>query len=206
VIKIKSNSKGCVLNKQYGFAVWLTGLPASGKTTLSKNLKKKLTDLGLFSIVLDGDNLRKGLNCDLGFSGRDRQENVRRTAEVVKMLTSNGFICIVAVISPFEKDRNYVRNLIGKDRLIEVFVSCPLEICEQRDPKGLYKRARSGKLADFTGLDSCYEIPQSPDVIVQTDMETIDACLKKILNYTAKIFNVSYSLGHKSRHLSRKIK
>jgi adenylylsulfate kinase len=168
---------------QQSFTIWVTGLSASGKSTLASSLERKLFDMDYLAYVLDGDNLRHGINCNLGFSHEERKENIRRTAEIAKILNSAGIISIVALISPFIKDRELSRNIIGKNSFIEVYVKCSIEICEQRDPKGLYKRARLGEVSDFTGIESPYEVPEHPDIVVQTDVESPDECIEKIINF-----------------------
>lgn len=144
--------------------LWLTGLSGSGKSTLANLLEKKLHEQGKHTYLLDGDNVRHGLCGDLGFSDTDRVENIRRISEVAKLFVDSGCIAITAFISPFKADRDYCRNLLEEGEFIEVFVDTPLEVCEQRDPKGLYKKARSGEIKDFTGIDSAYEAPEQPEI------------------------------------------
>jgi adenylyl-sulfate kinase len=148
------------------FCLWFTGLSGSGKTTISSAVSKKLSTLNRMSYVLDGDELRRGLNSDLGFSDADRAENVRRTAALAKVLLNAGVIPIVALISPFQKDRDQARSLFNPDEFIEVYVSTPLSVCEQRDPKGLYKSSRAGLLRQFTGIESLYESPNHPEITI----------------------------------------
>jgi adenylyl-sulfate kinase len=147
---------------QKGCAVWLTGLSGSGKSTIARILEERLTAHGRVVYVLDGDNLRHGLNSDLGFSAADRQENIRRAGEVAALLVDAGIIVITAFISPFSADRSRARTAVGKERFIEVFVDAPVDVCERRDPKGLYRKARQGEIADFTGISSPYEPPEAP--------------------------------------------
>lgn len=168
---------------QQSFTIWLTGLSASGKSTLSRELERKLFGMDYLTYVLDGDNLRHGINCNLGFNCSDRKENIRRAAEIAKILNSAGVICIVALISPFVNDREISRTIIGSEQFIEVYLNCCIEVCEQRDPKGLYKRARHGEVPDFTGIESPYEVPERPDVIVRTDKESPYECVEKIINF-----------------------
>lgn len=163
--------------------VWLTGLSGSGKSTLAYALEKRLTEQGHACFVLDGDNVRQGLNRDLGFSADDRAENIRRVAEVAKLFNDAGLIVITAFISPFRADRAEAREIIGDDRFIEVFVDAPLETCEARDPKGLYAKARAGEIAEFTGVSSPYEPPESPAVLVRTAEMSADACLEAVMAY-----------------------
>lgn len=163
--------------------IWFTGLPASGKTTLAKRLEARLKELGEFTYVLDGDILRHGLNSDLGFSLKDRKENVRRVGEVARLFADAGCIVIVALISPFRSDREDVRLKIPKNRFVEVYLSTPLNCCEIRDPKGHYHRARQGLIVEFTGISSPYEPPQSPEVTLDTSLLTVNECLDHILKH-----------------------
>jgi adenylylsulfate kinase len=153
---------------QKAIVVWFTGLSGSGKSTLSSALEKELYRQGFKSFILDGDILREGLCKDLGFSEEDRTENIRRVGEVAKLMMDSGIIVLSAFISPFDKDRLMVKKLIGEDNFLLVFVDCPINICEQRDVKGLYKKARQGKIKKFTGINSPFEAPQNPDVILKT--------------------------------------
>jgi bifunctional enzyme CysN/CysC len=154
--------------RQQPCIVWLTGLSAAGKSTLAMVIDQKLHALGCHTYVLDGDNLRRGLCNDLGFTHEDRVENIRRVAEVARLMVDAGLIVIVAFISPFASDRKMARELVGEDEFFEVFVDAPLALAEQRDPKGLYRMARSGNLANFTGIDSPYEAPANPDLRIDT--------------------------------------
>lgn len=156
-----------------GALVWLTGLSGSGKSTIARRLEQRLFERGVLTYVLDGDNLRHGLNGDLGFSARDREENIRRTGEVARLMVDAGLLVITALISPFQRDRDRVRALLPEGRFLEVHVATPLEVCERRDPKGLWKRARAGEIQDFTGLDSPYEAPRAPELVV-ADREASD--------------------------------
>lgn len=167
---------------QRGILIWFTGLSGSGKSTVANVLYKTLIEKGYASYLLDGDNLRHGLNSDLGFSERDRKENIRRVKEVSNLFVDAGLITITTFISPFRSDRENVRELLG-DRFIEVYVKCPLEVCEQRDPKGLYKKARAGEIKDFTGIDSKYESPNNPEIKVETHNFSVEDCVLKIIDY-----------------------
>ncbi|MBR4219957.1 MAG: sulfate adenylyltransferase subunit CysN [Victivallales bacterium] len=163
--------------------IWLTGLSGSGKSTLAKALEKRLVQEGVLAFLLDGDNIRHGLNRDLGFSNEDRKENIRRIAEVASLMNDAGVVVITAFISPFIEDRLAARETIGGDRFSEVYVSTPLEVCEKRDPKGLYQKARSGEIKGFTGLDAPYEPPEKPDFTLDTSSATLDECTEKLLKW-----------------------
>lgn len=175
------------LKNQKPFCIWLTGLSGAGKTTIANAIECFLYDKGKHTYILDGDNLRLGLNSNLNFKNSDRQENIRRTAEVAKLMVDAGLIVIVALISPFKKDRDWARSIFEKDNFIEVYLSTPIAECEKRDVKNLYKKAREGKLKSFTGIDSPYEPPDSPDVMIDTTHKTIDECIAVIMNKAQKI-------------------
>ncbi|MEW9798139.1 adenylyl-sulfate kinase [Alteromonas sp. CYL-A6] len=162
--------------------IWLTGLSGSGKSTLANLLEKKLFDQGKHTYLLDGDNIRHGLCGDLGFSDKERVENIRRISEVAKLFVDAGTIVLTAFISPFAADRNYCRSLLEDGEFVEVFVDVPLEVCEARDPKGLYKKARSGEIRDFTGIDSAYEAPVSPEVHLTWADETPEATADRLFS------------------------
>ena len=170
------------LIKQKGIVLWFTGLSGSGKSTIASALEKKLYDMGMLTYLLDGDNIRHGLNKDLGFTETDRMENIRRISEVVKLFVDAGIITIVTFISPFIEERDKVRKLLGKD-FIEVFIDCPIEVCEKRDPKGIYKKARKGEIKNFTGIDSPYEKPLNPEITVATNENSLEASVCKIIKY-----------------------
>lgn len=161
--------------------IWFTGLSGSGKSTLAAALEKILFDRGFTAYLLDGDNLRMGLNKDLAFDEAGRIENIRRIGEVAKLMLDAGLIVITAFISPFRSDRKTVKSLIGEDQFMEVFVDCPLQICEQRDVKGLYKKAREGQIKNFTGIHSPYEVPENPDLILTTDRMALNDSLALLL-------------------------
>eukprot|EP00871_Galdieria_phlegrea_P003631 jgi/Galph1/4269/GphlegSOOS_G2925.1 len=169
--------------RQKGLTIWFTGIPASGKSTICYYLENKLLEQGKLCYCLDGDVLRKGLNSDLGYSNEDRSENVRRLGEVASILTDLGAITLVAVIAPFQKDRDIVRRLHEMKNLEfwEVYVECPLKICEERDPKGLYKKARAGEIPLFTGINSAYEIPQTANTVLNTVEHSLEECVDKVL-------------------------
>ena len=156
------------LNGHRGCIVWLTGLSGSGKSTIAVELEKRLWDHGVRAFILDGDNVRHGLNKNLGFSPADRTENIRRIGEVAKLFTEAGMVVITAFISPYRADRDQVRVLMAQGDFIEVLVDCPLEVCEQRDVKGLYEKARAGKIPEFTGISAPYEPPLEPELTLRT--------------------------------------
>jgi adenylylsulfate kinase len=174
----RHNHKGCVL--------WFTGLSGSGKSTLANALDRSLFDAGLSTYVLDGDNIRHGLNKDLGFSDRDRQENIRRIGEVAKLFVDAGTIVSTAFISPFQSDRDQARALLTDGEFVEVYVKCPLEECERRDVKGLYKKARNGEIPQFTGISSPYEEPETPEITVDTSVQTVEESVEQIIGWLEK--------------------
>ena len=167
--------------KQKPCIIWLTGLSGSGKSTLANALEGEIQRTGHHSYLLDGDNIRLGLNKDLGFSDQDRVENIRRIGEVAKLFADAGLIAITAFISPFRADRDMVRSLVAPGEFIEVFVKAPLEVCEQRDPKGMYKKARAGVIKQFTGIDSPYEEPLKPELVIDTAQLNLEQCTQLLL-------------------------
>lgn len=169
-----------------GFTIWLTGLPGSGKTTLATHLEQALRAMNIPTYVLDGDKLRHGLNADLGFTPEARSENCRRIGEVAKLFAEAGMVCIVACISPYAEDREAVRKRHYPYDFIEIFVNCPIEICEARDPKGLYRKARQGEIACFTGISAPYESPKTPQLEVHTDQQNPSAGTDCIIRYLQK--------------------
>ena len=171
------------LNNHKSVVLWFTGLSGSGKSTLAHALEEKLFNMGCRTFVLDGDNVRHGLNSNLGFSETDRSENIRRISEVSKLMLEAGLIVMTAFISPFKEDRNEARALIAKDNFIEIYCKASMETCEKRDVKGLYKKARAGEIKNYTGIDSPYEAPVNPELIIDTDQETLDYSVSKIMNY-----------------------
>jgi len=170
------------LMQQHPKLIWFTGLSGSGKSTLAVQLEAQLFAQGFKTYLLDGDNIRTGLNKDLTFSDEGRVENIRRIGEVCKLFLDAGVVVLSAFISPFNSDRDQVKNIVGAQNYIEVFVNAPLEVCEQRDVKGLYKKARAGEVKHFTGIDSPYEVPANPDVVINTHENSIDESLNKLLN------------------------
>ena len=173
--------------KQKGVVLWFTGLSGSGKSTIANEVAYKLHSIGHLSYVLDGDNIRHGLNKDLGFSPEARKENIRRISEVANLFADAGLIAITAFISPYRVDRNFCRELVGKGRFIEIFTKASLETCEKRDPKGMYKKARKGIIKDFTGIDAPYEAPENPELILDTDKETVEESAEKVLKKLGKL-------------------
>ena len=171
------------LNKHKSVVLWFTGLSGSGKSTMSHALEERLFNKGCRTFVLDGDNVRHGLNSDLDFSHKDRTENIRRIGEVSKLMMEAGFIIMSAFISPFREDRIAVRNLIPNGDFIEIYCKARLETCEARDIKGLYKRARAGEIKNYTGISSPYEVPENPELIIDTDKEEIKESVSRIVNY-----------------------
>ncbi|MTI39821.1 adenylyl-sulfate kinase [Fulvivirga lutimaris] len=172
---LSSNEKESAL-KQKGLVVWMVGLSGSGKSTLATGLENRLHQNGFHTMLLDGDNLRSGINSNLGFGEEDRIENIRRAAEISKLFALNGTVTICSLISPTEKIRNMASEIIG-DKYCEVFINCPIEVCEERDVKGLYAKARRGEIKNFTGIDSPFEIPKSPSVDVKTNEMTLEDSL-----------------------------
>ena len=163
--------------------LWFTGLSGSGKSTIANALDVALFERGYHTFLLDGDNVRHGLNRDLGFSDEDRVENIRRIGEVSKLFTDSGVIVLSAFISPFTSDRRLVRNLFPAGEFIEVFMDTPLQTCEERDPKGLYEKARAGKIKHFTGIDSPDEAPERPEVRLDTSQMSVDECVNRLISY-----------------------
>ena len=176
--KKQLNQKSCIL--------WFTGLSGSGKSTIANEVEIELAKRGKSTYLLDGDNVRHGLNKDLGFLETDRIENIRRIGEVSKLFVDAGLIVITAFISPFKSDRQIARSLVDYDEFIEIFIDTPLEVCEQRDPKGLYKKARDGAIKNFTGIDSPYEIPESPQIHIETSKLSMEDCVQVIIKYLEK--------------------
>ncbi len=179
--KIKDRRAKEIYLKQRAKVIWFTGLSGSGKTTLASLLEKRLFELNYFCQILDGDNVRSGINKNLRFTEEDRMENIRRIAEVSKLFMNCGIILICAFISPTNEMRQMAKEIIGEDDFLEVFVNTPLEVCEQRDPKGLYKKARAGKLKNFTGISSPFEVPEKPFVVVDNSNPDLDKNIKGLL-------------------------
>jgi adenylylsulfate kinase len=171
------------LNGHRGCTVWLTGLSGSGKSTIAVDVEKRLLERGVHTYILDGDNIRHGLNKNLGFSPEDRTENIRRIGEVAKLFTDAGLVAITAFISPYRADRDQVRAIMQAGDFIEVFVDCPVEVCEQRDVKGLYKKARAGEIKEFTGISAPYEAPAKAELTINTAGQSVEESAKQILEY-----------------------
>lgn len=171
------------LLQQRSKVVWLTGLSGSGKSTIAQHLERRLHNEGYFAQVLDGDNIRSGINNNLGFSEADRTENIRRIAEVAKLYLHSGIITINSFISPTRAIRQGVREIVGKGDFLEIFIDAPLAVCEQRDVKGLYARARKGEIRDFTGIDAPYEAPETPDLVIATDKTDVDEAVDQLYHF-----------------------
>lgn len=177
--------------------IWFTGLSGSGKTTLATALERDLFNKGFATQILDGDNIRTGINNNLGFSPEDRIENIRRIAEISKLLIHSGIICICAFVSPTEETRKIVRDIVGKEDFLEIFVSTPIEVCETRDVKGLYQKARAGEIKEFTGISAPFEIPQHAILAIDTSDESVDVCISILIN---KIFEeIAYPENPKNK-------
>ncbi|HCN60406.1 MULTISPECIES: adenylyl-sulfate kinase [Mammaliicoccus] len=170
-------------NGHKSVVIWFTGLSGSGKSTISVALEKALFEQKITSYRLDGDNIRHGLNQNLGFSPEDRKENIRRIGEVGKLMVDAGVVTMTAFISPYKEDRDIVRNILEDGEFIEVFTKCSLDECESRDPKGLYKKARSGEIKEFTGINAPYEEPSNPEIVIDTEHESIEESVNKIVSY-----------------------
>lgn len=174
------------LNKQRSAIIWFTGLSGSGKTTIANALEQRLHKESFRTYLLDGDNVRHGLSNDLGFSDNDRTENIRRIGEVSKLFIDAGVMVLATFISPFINDRKFVRNIVNETEFVEIYIKCPLNLCEDRDVKGLYKKARSGEIKHFTGIDSPYEAPVSAELTIDTSMLTVEESVDAIINYLIK--------------------
>ena len=185
--RVSADTRG-QMNGHRGGSLWLTGLPGSGKSTLAFSLEQQLVQMGYKVYVLDGDNIRHGLCSDLGFSPEDRSENIRRVGETALLFADAGFIIITAFISPYRSDRERVRTL-GAEMFHEIFVKAPLEVCEKRDPKGLYKKARKGEILDFTGISAPYEPPSLPELVVNTEKLSIEESLALLIQFVAEKFD-----------------
>ena len=171
---------------QKGVTLWFTGLSQSGKSTLAAEVEKRLYESGYITFILDGDNIRHGLNKNLGFSPEDREENIRRIGEVAHLFSQAGVVNMTAFISPYRADRRKARDLANEGEFIEIFCRCSLEACEERDKKGLYKKAKAGEVPEFTGISAPYEEPEDPEITIDTDRENIEEGVRKIISYLEK--------------------
>lgn len=182
---IKRSDRNRLNNHKSGL-VWFTGLSASGKSTIAHSVEKELFHKGIRAYVLDGDNVRHGLNSNLGFSREDRRENLRRIAELSKLFVDAGILVLTAFISPYKEDREYIRKRFESDNFLEIYVKCSLEECERRDPKGQYKKARAGIIQNYTGISAPYEEPENPELVIDTEKMTIEDSIKKIIGFLNK--------------------
>lgn len=172
-----------ILNGHRSALLWFTGLSGSGKSTLAHALEERLYQMGVRGYVLDGDNIRCGLNKDLGLSPEDRKENIRRIAEVAKLMVDAGILVFAAFIAPYRESREFIRNLMAEVPYYECYVKCALDICEARDPKGLYKKARAGEISNMTGISAPYEVPESSDIVIETDQYALDECVNRLIRF-----------------------
>lgn len=179
---IKKNDRE-ELHGHKSYILWFTGLSGSGKSTIANLVEKKLHEMGISTYILDGDNLREGINQDLGFSSEDRKENLRRIGEIAKLFVDGGIVTLATFISPYASDREKVRKKVRQGEFIEIYVKCSLEECENRDPKGLYKKARQGEISNFTGVSAPYEEPENPEIIIETNQKSVGECVQQIINY-----------------------
>ena len=189
--KVSKEQREQLMN-QRAVLIWFTGLSGSGKSTIAVQLEAQLSDLGFKTYLLDGDNIRAGLNKDLSFTDEGRVENIRRIGEVAKLLLDAGIVVLSAFISPFNADRQQVKEIVGKKNYIEVFVDAPLELCEQRDVKGLYKKARAGEVKNFTGIDSPYEAPENADLVLPTGELSVEESVAKLINFVLPKIQISH--------------
>jgi adenylylsulfate kinase len=171
------------LHGHKSYILWFTGLSGSGKSTIANIIERKLHELGISTYILDGDNLREGLNQNLRFSPEDRKENIRRTGEIAKLFVDSGIVVLATLISPYAEDRKRIRKRVAKGEFIEIYVKCSLEVCEMRDIKGLYKRAREGELTNMTGISAPYEEPETPEIVIETNHFSSEECGQEIINY-----------------------
>ncbi len=175
------------LLKQHAKVLWFTGLSGSGKSTIAKGVEEELHAKGFFSVVLDGDNVRTGINNNLGFSDEDRKENIRRIAEVAKLFLQNGVIVICCFVSPTQEIRNLAQTIIGENDFVEIFVNTPIEECEKRDVKGLYAKARRGEVKDFTGVNAPFEIPSKPNLEIQTQNKLVEESVTEVVDFVKQL-------------------
>ena len=178
-----------LMNDHKSFLIWFTGLSGSGKSTIANKVESALYKRNIRTYALDGDNIRKGINKDLGFSPGDRSENIRRIGEISKLFIDAGVVVLAAFVSPYKSDREAVKNIVGKNNFVEVYINTSLEECEKRDVKGLYKKARKGEIKDFTGVNAPYEAPESPDIEIKTEQLNIDQSVTKIMDFISHKLN-----------------
>ncbi|MFT4800471.1 MAG: adenylylsulfate kinase [Flavobacteriaceae bacterium] len=179
-ISIKDRKK---MNNQNSFLIWFTGLSGSGKSTIANVVEQKLYAMGIKTYTLDGDNIRKGINKDLSFTPEDRTENIRRIAETANLMIDAGLVTLAAFVSPYKKDRDTIRSIVKEVNFVEVFINTSLEECERRDVKGLYKKARAGEIKNMTGISAPYEAPENPEILINTEKETVESAVEKIIDY-----------------------
>lgn len=171
------------LNNHNSFLMWFTGLSGSGKSTIASAVEKELYEMGIKTYTLDGDNIRSGINSDLTFKPQDRTENIRRIAEIANLMIDAGLITLAAFVSPYKKDRDNIRSIVKDVNFVEIFIDTSIEECERRDVKGLYKKARAGEIKNMTGISAPYETPKNPDIKINTEKETVEQAVKKIIDY-----------------------
>jgi adenylylsulfate kinase len=176
-----------ILNQHASGVLWFTGFSAAGKSTIAHGIEKKLFNRGIRSYVLDGDNVRHGINSDLGFSRPERKENIRRIVEITRLFVDAGLIVLASFISPFKEDRDFVRSCFSRDNFYEVYVKCSIKECEKRDPKGMYAKARSGIIKNYTGISAPYEEPESPDLVIDTEKLNIEDSIQLVLNFMDRV-------------------
>lgn len=180
-----------ILNGHKSLVVWFTGLPSSGKSTIAHSVEKRLYEKGIRTYTFDGDNIRHGLCSDLGFSEKDREENLRRIAEVIKLFLDAGIVVLAAFVSPLKKHREKVRQIVGQEDFIEIYCRCPVEICEMRDPKGMYKKAKAGEIKEYTGVSAPYEEPENPDLIIDTHLLALEDSVEKVFRFIEERLSLS---------------
>lgn len=185
-------------NRHRGLTIWFTGLSGAGKSTVSVALEEKLHEIGCHTYRLDGDNVRTGMNRDLGFTAEDRIENIRRIGEMANLFRDAGVINLTAFISPYRQDRQMARAISAGDDFVEVFVDCALDVCEERDPKGLYKKARNGAIPNFTGISAPYEAPENPEIHIHTDKQSLSESVDQILNWLVEKHYIEADLAKKT--------
>lgn len=166
---------------EHSLTVWLTGLSGAGKSTLAAELERRLAETGTRCCILDGDVVRAGINRDLGYGPQDRRENIRRVAEIARLMNDSGLLVVAAFISPYRADRRMAADIIGRERFVEAYLDAPLDVCEKRDPKGLYRRARAGELHEFTGISAPYEPPEAPSIVLHTAASGVGECVRRLL-------------------------